>query len=252
MATNAARSRLELEYELLDTGVFDDDRYVDLDVEYAKSSPEDIHVRLTVTNRSDAPAAVHLLPSLWFRNTWWMGEAKGALRAEGSAGAVIGAEHPQLGRMELRCEGDPALLFTENETNTAAALGRGERVAVREGRLPRLRGGRAARAPSTRPARARRRRRTTGWRYRAVAPRSCTCGCAGRTRRRWSAATSTVSSRPRLAEADEFYASITPAACPPEEAVVLRQALAGMLWGKQLYFFDLDRWLAGAPCPPAP
>jgi hypothetical protein len=81
VTTNASRSRQELEYELLDTGVFDDDAYVDVDVEYAKAAPDDIHVRITLSNRSAAPAEVHVLPTLWFRNTWWMGQPKGVLAA---------------------------------------------------------------------------------------------------------------------------------------------------------------------------
>ena len=125
VATNRARSRLELEYELLDTGVFDDDRYVDVDVEYAKSAPDDVHVRITLINRSRDAATVHLLPSLWFRNTWWMDQPKGVLHAADGAvaGAVIAAEHPDLGHLELRCEGEPELLFTENETNSERLWG---------------------------------------------------------------------------------------------------------------------------------
>ena len=88
VATNRSRGRNEMEYELIDTGVFDDDRYVDLDIEYAKAGPEDVHIRLTVRNRSAEPATVQLLPTLWFRNTWWFGGAKGQLRAVGGpAGA---------------------------------------------------------------------------------------------------------------------------------------------------------------------
>ena len=81
IATNRSAAALEMEYELLDTGVFDDDRYVDIDVEYAKAAPDDIHMRVTITNRSAEPASVHVLPTLWFRNTWWMGQPKGSLRA---------------------------------------------------------------------------------------------------------------------------------------------------------------------------
>src|SRR5262245_12154972 len=81
VATNRGLSRLDYEYELLDTGVFDGDRYADVDVEYGKAGPEDIHIHITVSNRGPRPAAVHLLPSLWFRNTWWMGGEKGSLRA---------------------------------------------------------------------------------------------------------------------------------------------------------------------------
>ena len=121
VATNAERSRLEMEYELLDTGVFDDDRYADIDVEYAKAAPDDIHVRVTITNRSAELASLHLLPTLWFRNTWWMDQPKGNLRAGDEA--VITAEHPDLGVFELRCAGEPVLLFTENESNTERLAG---------------------------------------------------------------------------------------------------------------------------------
>src|SRR5262249_5719163 len=121
IATNRARGRLDLEYELIDTGVFDDDRYVDVDVEYAKSTPDDIHARITLQNPSPDAATVHLLPSLWFRNTWWMGWDKGALSA-GPDGSIA-VSHPQLGQLELRCQGSATLLFTENETNTERLWG---------------------------------------------------------------------------------------------------------------------------------
>ncbi len=121
VATNRTRGRLDFEYELIDTGVFDDNRFVDVDVEYAKRDPDDIEVRITVANRSSDAATVHLLPSLWFRNTWWMGGEKGTLRAAGEA--VIAVEHSELGQLELRCAGSPELLFTDNETNTERLWG---------------------------------------------------------------------------------------------------------------------------------
>ena len=106
--------------------MFDDDRYVDVDVEYAKRTPDDVQVRITVSNRGDEQATLHLLPTLWFRNTWWMGGAKGALHAvagDANGTAVIAADHPDLGQLELRCDGDPELLFTENETNSERLWG---------------------------------------------------------------------------------------------------------------------------------
>ena len=115
--TNRGRSREELEYELLDTGVFDDDRYFDVFVEYAKAEPEDLLIRISVHNRGPESAQLHLLPTLWFRNTWsWQKDAtKPALRQAGDA--AIEASHPQLGECVLSCDGAPELLFTENETN---------------------------------------------------------------------------------------------------------------------------------------
>src|SRR5262249_25073017 len=116
--TNRARSRRELEYELLDTGVFDHDRYFDVFVEYAKASPEDLLIRITVSTRGPEPAVLHVLPTLWFRNTWsWGGDVlRPVLRQSG--GDVIAASQRDLGERFLSCEGAAALLFTENETNT--------------------------------------------------------------------------------------------------------------------------------------
>jgi len=121
VATNRARGRLDMEYELLDTGVFDDDHYVDVDVEYAKVDPDDIHIRVTLTNRGRQTGVVHLLPTLWFRNIWWLGQPKGVLQA--ADGSAVAASHPDLGELVLRADGDPQLLFTENETNNERLWG---------------------------------------------------------------------------------------------------------------------------------
>src|SRR5512135_3719353 len=112
--TNRKRSREEFEYELLDTGIFNEDRYFDVFVEYAKESPEDVLIRITVHNRGPEAARLRLLPTLWFRNTWSWGEgdAKPSLRAAGSG--TIQASHEELGEYWLSCDGDPELLFTEN------------------------------------------------------------------------------------------------------------------------------------------
>src|SRR5262245_15284928 len=123
--TSRRRTRQDLEYELLDTGVFDGDRYFDVFVEYAKAAPEDLLIQITLENRGPEAATLHVLPTLWFRNTWSFGGAGGAgprpLLREGSKGAggpVITASHPELGGRHLSCEGAGALLFTDNETNT--------------------------------------------------------------------------------------------------------------------------------------
>ncbi len=242
VATNQARGRADLEYELLDTGVFDEDRYVDVDVEYAKSGPEDIHVRITLANRSANPATVHLLPTLWFRNTWWMDEPKGTLRVTEAVAATVVGEHPDLGTLELRCEGEPALLFTDNETNTDRLWGSASPSPyVKDAFHDYVVHGKDG---AVNPAR-------TGTKMAAhytldIPPEGDVVVhlrlCRPDARLLDNSATERIFAA-RIAEADEFYASITPAATPPEEAIVLRQALAGMLWGKQLYSFDLDRWL---------
>ena len=130
--TNHARDRKEMEYELMDTGVFDEDRYFDVFVEYAKESPEDLLIRVTAHNRGPEAAVLHVLPHLWFRNTWWAEQEEGAARPEarraaGPAGAaVVAARHQGLGERFLYCEGAPDLLFTENETNAERVFGRAQ------------------------------------------------------------------------------------------------------------------------------
>ena len=125
--TNRGRGKNEFEYELLDTGVFNDDRYFDVFVEYAKAAPEDLLICITVHNRGPEPAELHVLPTLWFRNQWsWDADASRPLlsQADGGSGehAVI-AVHPKLGERYLYCPGDATLLFTENETNTQRIFG---------------------------------------------------------------------------------------------------------------------------------
>ena len=120
--TNRRRTKEELEYELLDTGVFEDDRYFDVFLEYAKEGPEDILIKVSVHNRGPEAARLHLLPTLWFRNTWSWGDEgeKPVLREKG--GAIV-ASHPELGEYTLSCGGAPELLFTENETNAERLWG---------------------------------------------------------------------------------------------------------------------------------
>src|SRR4051812_13220026 len=124
--TGGRRGRSELEYELLDTGAFDEDRYWDVFVEYAKASPEDILILISVHNRGREPAALHVLPTLWFRNLWsWHGDDdRPALnQVAGGAASVVRVSDSSLGERHLYCEGEPPLLFTENETNTRRIFG---------------------------------------------------------------------------------------------------------------------------------
>jgi hypothetical protein len=125
--TNRNRSRYELEYELLDTGLFNDDRYFDVFVEYAKASPEDVLIRITLANRGTEAAPLDVLPTLWFRNTWsWSHDAKkpGLRPTPAPPGTrAIAASHPDLGERWLYFEGDAPLLFTENETNNQRLFG---------------------------------------------------------------------------------------------------------------------------------
>jgi hypothetical protein len=243
--TNRGRGKHDFEYELLDTGVFDQDRYFDVVVEYAKASPEDMLIQVTVTNRGPEPATLHVLPTLWFRNTWsWGGDApRPVLRqtASGSA-AVIAASHPDLGERFLACEGAAEILFTENETNTARLFDSPNRTPyVKDGIDARVVHGRR---DAVNPAH-------TG--TKAAAHYPLTVG-AGQSRTVRLCLTDAAPSTPfgqgfqtvmteRLKEADEFYAGVIPPTLDADAARVMRQALAGMLWTKQFYYYDVDRWL---------
>jgi mannosylglycerate hydrolase MGH1-like protein len=254
--TNRRRSKDEFEYELIDTGIFDDDRYFDVFVEYAKAAPEDIRIKISVSNRGPETAVLHVLPALWFRNTWtlWQEEQKPGLReAEGVGGAsVIAASHPDLGDRFLYCEGAPSLLFTENETNNERLFGTpnpsqyvkdGINDYIVDGRLDAVNPAKSGTKASAH--------------YKVVIGP----GATEVIRLRLCVESVRKGSTPigkdfdeifdsRLRDADEFYRSLTPPATSEDEARVMRQALAGMLWTKQYYFFDVDKWLVDRSAHP--
>ncbi|MFZ1400744.1 MAG: hypothetical protein WAS33_27830, partial [Candidatus Promineifilaceae bacterium] len=257
VAKNGRRSRHEPEYELWDTGVFADGRYFDITIEYAKAAENDILIRLSAANRGPETAALTLLPTLWFRNTWSWGYEKGPmgdvpskpwLWADGTTRIV--ADHPALGRYTLHAKNPNGLLFTENETNNERLFGvpnispyvkdafhraiiHGETDAVN----PAQEGTKAA------------------VRYDLTIP-------AGETAVLHLRLTPDTPASPfanfdalfaqRLAETEEFYAAIQPAYLSDDEKRVQRQAWAGMLWSKQLFYYDVEQWLAGDPAGPPP
>ena len=248
--TNRNRSRHESEYELLDTGVFGDDRYFDVFVEYAKAGPEDVLIRITVHNRGPETARLRVLPTLWFRNTWsWdADQPKPALR-EVRPG-VIQATHSQLGAYSLSCDGTPELLFTENESNASRLWNQpNPSPYVKDAFHEYVVGGHGA---AVNPARAG---------TKAAAHYTLDVAAGGsktvKLRLESTAAVKTVADaatgdafrgferilESRIADADEFYGRIAPQALNDDERRVHRQALAGMLWSKQYYYFDLERWL---------
>ena len=239
--TNRRRSREEFEYELLDTGIFDEDRYFDVFVEYAKADPEDTLIRISVHNRGPETAELHVLPTLWFRNTWsWEeGETKPVL------GAIdedkIYASHPELGGYTLQCEGTSELLFTENETNTRRLWGQPSASPYVKDAFHRYLIDRAANAIN--PGK-------TGTKAAAHYRLQVPAGGSSVVRLRLNTKASRDAFKTfdqvfenRLAEANEFYERITPRNLSEDECRVHRQALAGMLWSKQYYYFDLDKWL---------
>jgi hypothetical protein len=238
--TNRRRSREEMEYELLDTGVFEDDRYFDVFVEYAKAGPEDVLVRITAHNRGPEAARLRVLPTLWYRNTWSPGQStiRPSLRATPSG--AIEASHPDLGTYVLACDGEPDLLFTDNETNTQRLWGHANASPyVKDAFHAAIVGGHA---DAVNPAK-------TGTKAAAHYALDIPAGESRAVRVRLTAGTAGDFTRfdrtfgERLAESDEFYRTIAPPALTDDQKLVHRQALAGMLWGKQFYNFDLDQWL---------
>jgi Glycosyl hydrolase family 63 C-terminal domain len=246
--TNRRRSRHDMEYELLDTGIFNQDRYFDVFVEYAKQTAEDFLVKISVVNRGPEAATIHLLPGLWFRNTWtwWPGTRKPSLKElPGKDGwKVVGALHAQLGERYLYCEGDVPLLFTENETNNERAFGTpNSSPYVKDGiNNYVVAGSHAAVNPEK-----------TGTKSAADYQLAVGAGQTTTLRLRLTDVEPRAIGDPfkdfeatlrsRLAEADDFYKSIIPERASEDEALVMRQALAGMLWTKQYFFFDVYKWL---------
>jgi hypothetical protein len=239
--TNKRRSREELEYELLDTGVFDDDRYFDVFVEYAKADAEDVLIRISIHNRGPEAATLHLLPTLWFRNTWSWGRPDPKPVLSDTDDQRIHAFHPELGDYSLHYEGNAELLFTENESNAARLWGTPNASPyVKDAFHEFLIGGRG---DAVNPARS---GTKAAAHYRLDVP----AGGESVVRLRLTKANvtdpfasfDTIAAR-RRQEADEFYEHAAPASLSEDERRIHRQALAGMLWSKQFYYFDVDKWL---------
>ncbi|MGE3286160.1 MAG: glucosidase [Pseudonocardia sp.] len=248
-AENARRGRLDPEYELLDTGVFDEDRYWVVEVHYAKADPTDLLMTVEVTNAGPEADVLHVLPTLWLRNTWsWEPGAEAPVLAA-TGDATVAVPHPFLGELELAAgrgpDGTgPTLLFCDNDTNTARLYGVPGPAYPKDGINDHVTAG----APTVNPERTG--SRCAAW-YRAPVEAGETVEL--RLRLHPAGAPADLAAgfertrAQRRAEADEFYAELTPRAAGEDEANVMRQAFAGMLWSKQLYYYDVDRWLDGDP-----
>jgi hypothetical protein len=258
-AENHRRGKQDPEYELLDTGAFDGDRYWIVEVRYAKASPADLLMSVHITNAGPEPATLHVLPTAWFRNTWsWdSGTPKPELFATGES--TIGINHPSLGELVLSAAAGPdgtapTLLFCDNETNDRRLFGVAQsRPYPKDGINDHV----VSNASTVNPAR--RGTKCAAW-YRVPVAAGATVELRLRLRPAGVEPDSATALgadfeqvvATRRAEADEFYAGLTPAAASPDEAMVMRQAFAGMLWSKQLYYFDVARWLDGDPGQPVP
>jgi hypothetical protein len=250
VAENGRRGKADPEYELLDTGVFDEDRYWIVEVDYAKGDPHDLLMTVRVTNAGPEADVLHVLPTAWYRNTWsWglQGETKPELRTGGASRIVT--DHPFLGQLELVAQGEPTMLFCDNETNLGRLYGMEPGSATpKDGINDHVVDGRStvAAAAGTKAG---------FWYTLRVEPGETQTvrvrlRPAVRSSDPWADFDTVAAAR--LAEADEFYAELTPSEASADEALVLRQALAGMLWSKQLYYYGVARWLDGDPGQPAP
>jgi hypothetical protein len=246
---NAARTREEREYELLDTGVFDDNRYFDVFVEYAKAGPHDMLMRVTAHNRGPESALLHLLAQVWFRNTWtWEPEVQRPLLL--GCDDTIEAHHPSLGTYTFYCDRPLELLFTENETNVPKLFGvddGGEYYKDAFGEYL-IEGRREAVNP-----------KQNGTKAAAHFPRVIAAGESTEIRLRWS---SEPLAKPfkdfdaifdkRQHESDAFYGELQHNIPEEDARNVQRQAFAGMIWSKQYFHYDVRRWLHGDPGQPKP
>jgi hypothetical protein len=248
---NRSRGAREPEFELLDTGVFADERYFDVWVEYAQAAPDDILMRVSVVNRGAAPAPLHVLPQIWFRNTWSWSSGVTPPQLRLAAPRVICAEHAELGNYHLHADGEPiTTLFCNNATNPARLWGdNSQRGFWKDAFHDLLVHGRTAavnpRAQGTKAA---------AW-YRFDVP-----GRGGtqlrlrlsRTHMPEAFADFDQIFATRIREADQFYAQLQDGIQDADARLVQRQAFAGMIWSKQYYYFDVQQWLAGDPAQPRP
>ena len=257
VAENARRDRGDEEFELSDTGILEGDRFFDVQVTHAKASPTDICLEVTATNHGPDPAPLDLVPQLWFRNTWsWGRDDRVPSLTLADDGRAVVAEHGHLGRYRVRPEGSPRILFCDNETNAHALYGNGAPQATA---YPKDAINRAVVHGETGAANPARHGTKAGFWYHfgAVAP-----GASVTVRVRMSSTNDGESADAAMSfddvlvarrrEADEFYAAVIPESATPEDRQVARRAFAGLLWGKQLYRYDVARWLEGDPAQPAP
>ena len=260
---NRRRGKTDAEYELADTGVFDEGRYFDVFATYAKQSPDDILIELTVANRGPEAAPLTVLPTLWFRNTWAWGRTgegyseRPTLTA--TSASAITVQHPTLGRYRLTVDEAPAdgpapeLVFTENETNTERLFGAPNRTPyVKDAFHAYVIEGDAARVN---PAR-------TGTKAAAIYRMTVPAGGEVRMRLRLTAADEVDALGPAFGDFDEVMAARRGEAdaffdaksgpLSPDERLAVRQAYAGLLWSKQFYHYDVRAWIEGDPAHPSP
>jgi hypothetical protein len=256
---NRRRTRLDPEFELTDTGIFDGSRYFDVFVEYAKPSSEDMFVRITAWNRGPETERLHLLPTIWFRNTWCWREDPEQIKpkleriADVQGIPVMRVYHPEYGERWLFCEGSPQLLFTENESNLRRLFGTANKGFYQKDGINDF---------ITKGQRYRLNLEQTGTKASAYYALDIPAGESAVVKLKFTQRLNSTHDhfgmpfdevfRERIFEADEFYRDVIPQSMSPDGRGIMRQAFAGMLWSKQFYNYDVRTWLQGDPAQPSP
>jgi hypothetical protein len=248
---NRRRNKGMPEFELIDTGIFNDDRYFDVFVEYAKASPDDVLIRITAYNRGPEAATLHLLPTIWFRNTWAWGYNGYKPNMTVTAPGVIEINQPDLGKMWLLCEGDPKLLFCDNETNVRRLYNVGAKGYFKDGINDFVvHGNVAAVNPSQMGTKAAAHYQLEIPAGASAAIRLRLTGTDTHTAEAFAEFDNLFAMRKK--EADEFYGELQAPIKEEDAKNVQRQAFAGMLWSKQFFYYDIPQWLNGDPGQPPP
>ena len=247
---NGRRGKFDSEFELLDTGIFDDDRYFDVEVEYAKSSPEDLLIRITASNRGPDSAMLHLLPTVWFRNLWsWTNRSatpRLSLGKNDGSGTTINVEHRAYGKRYLHLQNMPAVLFTENETNTARLYGVPSPQFCKDGINDFVVNGRT---DAVNPAQVGT-KASPHYEF-LIAPQAGVTISLRLTDKTWLELKDPFNDEfdrvfaVRKQEADEFYSLTIPTQLSADMRNVMRQGFGGLLWSKQFYHYVQREWLEG-------
>ena len=254
--TNGARDKHQPEYELIDTGIFDNNEYFDVFVEYAKATPNDILARITIHNRAEHDAPIRVVPTVWFRNTWSWYEhpQRPSMEARQKATGIVDAHHPELGDFEILAEGECELLFTENETNNERLYqSPNANKYAKDGINDYIVGGKT---DAVNPAH-------TGTKFGAHYRMTIPAGGSATVRMRLRSKADAANGEPfdgrfdntftvRINEADEFYAGVISPTLPDDDRSIMRQAMAGMMWCKQYYRYVVREWLHGDATMPTP
>ena len=247
---NRRRSKADREFEIIDTGIFDDDRYFDVFIEYAKAAPDDVRMRITVNNRGPEAAAIHVLPHVWCRNTWSWTSAPPKPELSLDLPGSIRVEHPELGSLRFDVDAAPEIYFCDNDTNAARVFGSANAPGYFKDAIHDrvINGNHAAVNPERRGTKA-------AAHYVFQVPAGGEVRVKARLRGSghdpgFDDFDAVLDSR--RGDANEFYAVMQDGIATADERLVQRQALAGMIWSKQFYYYDINRWLAGDPSQPAP